>query len=173
MFAKTIFSIIIILSTATIGYVFAYGYVQRLHQLKNLYLSFQLLETEIIYASNPLPIAMKKVGERSHKTIRKIFTDVYDILHSKMGYSIEEVWNTAINNHFKQTSLNMEDKEILLDFGKSLGFADKENQIKNFKLIYLQLEKQQQIAEGLRMKNEKMCKSLGILVGIGIVIVFI
>lgn len=173
MFAKIILSIIIISATATMGYLISYGYVQRLSQLRYLHLSFQLLETEIIYASNPLPIAMKKVGEKSNKTISKIFIDTYNYLHSKMGYSIEQVWNMALNNYFKQTFLNKEDKEILMDFGKNLGFTDKENQIKNFRLIYLQLEKQQKIAEQLRTKNEKMCKSLGLLVGIGIVVVFI
>ncbi|WP_168198274.1 stage III sporulation protein SpoIIIAB [Crassaminicella thermophila] len=173
MFVKTIFSIIIIVATAAIGYIFSYGYVQRLQQLKNLYLSFQLLETEIIYSSNPLPIAMERVGKKSNKYICNIFNDTYKILNSKIGYSIEEAWNKAINDNLMKTSLNNEDKEILIDFGKNLGFTDKENQIKNFQLVYLQLQKQQKIAEQLKMKNEKMCKSLGVLIGIAIVIVLI
>ena len=66
-----------------------------------------------------------------------------------------------------------EDGEILKDFGKNLGSTDKENQLKNFKLIYLQLEKQQKDAENLKNKNAKMYKSLGALVGITIVILLI
>ncbi|QXM06014.1 stage III sporulation protein SpoIIIAB [Crassaminicella indica] len=173
MFAKIIFSSVIIISTAAIGYILSYQYVQRLQQLKNLYLSFQLLETEIIYASNPLPTAMERVAIKSNKSINKIFTDTYKILSSKMGYSIEEAWNTAIYRNIKNMSLDKEDQDILIDFGKNLGCTDKENQLKNFQLIYLQLEKQQQLAEELKMKNGKLCKSLGILIGLSIVIIFI
>ncbi|QZY56967.1 stage III sporulation protein SpoIIIAB [Crassaminicella profunda] len=173
MFAKIIFSNLIIICTATIGYIFSYQYTQRLYQLKNLYLSFQLLETEILYASNALPIAMKRVGKKSSKKISTIFTDTYKILYSKMGYSIEEAWSKAIDQNIKNLSLNKEDQEILIDFGKNLGFTDKENQLKNFQLIYLRLKKQQEHAEQLKIKNGKLCKSLGILIGLAIVIVFI
>lgn len=173
VFVKLILSLIIILSTASIGYILAYRYVQRIQQLKNLYVSFQLLETEVIYASNSLPIAMGRVGEKSHPSIRKIFIDTYKMLYEKVGYSAEEAWSRAVNEHFIYTALNDEDKEILMDFGKNLGCTDKENQVKNFHLIYLQLKKQQQSAEGLRIKNEKMCKSLGVLIGIAIVVIFI
>ncbi|WZL71450.1 stage III sporulation protein SpoIIIAB [Clostridiaceae bacterium 35-E11] len=173
MLVKLILASIIILSTASIGYILAYRYVQRIYQLKNLYVSFQLLETEIIYASNALPIAMLRVAEKSHKSISEFFIETYKILSSKAGYSAEEAWNKAINNHFINTALTNEDKETLMDFGKNLGCTDKENQAKNFHLIYLQLKKQQEIAEGLRIKNEKMCKSLGVLIGIAIVVIFI
>jgi stage III sporulation protein AB len=173
LFAKIIFSSLIILCTAAIGYIFSYEYTERLYQLKNLYLSFQLLETEILYASNPLPIAMQRVGSKSGKKINEIFTDTYKILYSKRGYSIEEAWHKAIAQNIKNISLNKEDEEILIDFGKNLGFTDKENQIKNFQLIYLQLKKQQDHAEHLKMKNGKLCKSLGVLIGLAIVIVFI
>ena len=173
MFAKLILSIIIITSAGIIGYVLAYRYVQRLQQLKNLYLSFQLLETEILYSSNSLPIALQKVGIKSNKSVRDFFLDTYKILDSRMGCSIEEAWTKAIEDNITGTSLNREDKEILLDFGNNLGRTDKEHQVKNFNYIYLQLKKNQENAEIQRLKNEKMFKNLGILIGIAIVIVFI
>lgn len=173
MFAKIVLSMIIIISSASIGYVLAYRYVQRLQDLKNLYLSFQLLETEVLYSSNPLPTAMLRVSLKSNKTIGKIFMDTYELLNSRTGYGIEDAWQRAVDDNISHTSLLSEDREILMDFVKNLGATDKENQIKNFHLVYLQLKKQQEIAEGLKIKNEKMCKSLGVIIGIAIVIVFI
>lgn len=173
LLVKGMVSIIIIISTGSIGYILAYRHIQRLQQLKNLYLAFQLLETEILYASTPLPAAMKKVGEKANKSISSFFTDTSRILNSKMGFSIEEAWTKAIENNFKFTALVWEDKEVVIDFGNNLGCTDRENQGKNFQLAYLQLKKQQEAAEYLRMKNEKMYKSLGILIGIAIVIIFI
>lgn len=173
MFAKMIISIVIVFSAGAIGYIHAYRYKQRLKQLKDLYLSFQLLETEVFYSIRSLPMAMKRVGEKSHPSICQLFTDAYKTLHSKGGYSVEEAWENAVNDNYMKTSLTVDDREILKDFGKNLGSTDRENQIKNFHFIYLQLEKQQQIAHSIQIKNEKMCKSLGLLIGIAIVIVCI
>ena len=64
MLAKLILSLIIIISAGIIGYVLAYRYVERNQELKNLYIAFQLLETEIMYSSSSLPIALKRVGDR-------------------------------------------------------------------------------------------------------------
>ncbi len=173
MFVKILGSILIIFSTSIIGYILAHRYTERIQQLKNIYLSFQILETEIIYLSNSLPIAMQRVGNKSNPIVKNIFTDTHQMLSKKAGYSMEEAWNKSIHNNFSNTSLIKEDCEILIDFGKNLGSTDKENQVKNFKFIYLQLEKQQKDAETLKIKNEKMYKSLGALVGIAIVILLI
>lgn len=173
MLAKLILSIIIIASAGIIGYVLAYRYVQRNQQLKNLHIAFQLLETEIMYSSSSLPMALKRVGLKSNSPIGSFFTETYKILDSRLGYGIEEAWSRTVEDTISETSLNHEDKEVLLDFGFNLGSTDKEHQIKNFQFIYLQLKKRQDDAENLRMKNEKMFKNLGILIGIAIVIIFI
>jgi len=166
-------SILIIFSTSFIGYILAFRYTRRIQQLKDLYLSFQLLETEILFLSNSLPIAMKRVGQKSNPIIGEFFMNTYRILSQKTGCSIEEAWNQSLHDNFLNTSLTKDDIEVLTDFGKNLGATDKENQLKNFKFIYLQLEKQQKAAENLKNKNAKMCKSLGALVGITIVILLI
>lgn len=173
MLAKLILSGIIIISSGIIGYILGNRYVQRLRDLKNLYISLQMLETEIMYSSNNLPRALKKVGKKSNITIQNFFLDTYDVLKDKKGLSVEEAWLNAIETNITKTSLNEEDKEILVDFGINLGNTDKENQIKNFQLAYLQLNKRQEHAETLRFKNERMYKKLGVLIGIAIVIVFI
>jgi len=173
LIAKLVLSITIITSAGIIGYVLAYRYVQRLQQLKSIYLSFQLLETEIMYSSNNLPRALEKVGNKSSSSIKNFFLDTYRTLEGRLGLSLEEAWLKAVENNIARTSLDEEDKAILLDFGLNLGCTDRENQVKNFQLIYLQLKKRQDHAEELRLKNERMCKNLGILLGIAIVIVFI
>ncbi len=173
MFVKLILSIIIILSTGIIGYIMAHRYVQRLQELKSLFLSFQLLETEIMYSSNNLPRALEKVGKKSNSSIQNFFLDTYEILKVRSGLSVEEAWLKAIESNISKTALNSEDKDMILDFGFNLGSTDRDNQIKNFQLVYLQLKKRQDNAEAMRFKNEKMCKSLGVLIGLALVIVFI
>ena len=173
MFAKLLLSMVIITSGGIIGYIMAFRYVQRLQQLKNLYISFQLLETEIQYSSNSLPGALYRVGMKSNKFIGDFFLDTQRILDSRTGCSIEEAWAKAIESNISSTSLDQEDQDVLLDFGNNLGCTDREHQLKNFQYIYLQLKKRQEHAEIQRQKNENMFKNLGVLIGIAIVIVFI
>lgn len=173
MLTKLILSFIIIASAGIIGHVLAYRYVERNQQLKNLYIAFQLLETEIMYSSSSLPMALKRVGVKSKSPLGGFFTGTYKILDSRQGFGIEEAWSKAVEEIIFETSLDNEDKDILLDFGLNLGSTDKEHQMKNFQFIYLQLKKRQDDAENLRMKNEKMLKTLSVLIGIAIVIVFI
>ncbi|WP_053957119.1 stage III sporulation protein SpoIIIAB [Inediibacterium massiliense] len=173
MIVKILCSIFIILSSSTIGYLYSLRYFQRLQQLKDLYISFQLLETEITYVATPLATAMQKIGNQSNQPIHQIFKNVHKILSQRMGYSVEEAWYQAIENHFNHTALTEEDREILIDFGKNLGCTDQENQTKNFKWIYLQLQKHQQNADELKNKNGKLCKNMGVLAGLAIVIILI
>jgi stage III sporulation protein AB len=170
---KAILSIIIILSASFIGYILSYKYVQRPRQIKHLFLSLQLLETEILYLLTPLPQALKKVGGKSSMELNRIFTEASELLEKKDGFCIEDAWRQSVEKHYHFTSLTEEDKEALIDFGMSLGTVDRDHQLKNFHFIYGQLKKQQQSAEELRSKNERMYRSLGVLLGVAIVILFL
>ncbi len=173
MLIKVLSSLFILFSSALIGYIYASRYNHRVQQLRHVLHGIQLLETEVLYSSNSLPEAMKRVGERSHSTVAKIFLDTAQCLYSRKGISLEEAWGKAIESQGAYSALQEIDREILIDFGKLLGTSDKENQKKNFHMVILELQKQQRSADEERCKNEKMYRSLGILAGLAIVIVFI
>ena len=58
-------------------------------------------------------------------------------------------------------------------FGKLLGKTDKKGQIGEIEITMEFIEKQIDKAELEKNKNSKLYKSLGILCGLGIVIIFI
>lgn len=68
---------------------------------------------------------------------------------------------------------NKEDKEVLKMFGKLLGKTDKKGQISEIEITNSFIEKQIEKAENEKNKNAKLYKSLGVICGIGIVIIFI
>ncbi|SHI55180.1 stage III sporulation protein AB [Geosporobacter subterraneus DSM 17957] len=173
MVIKVVFSLVILIATSSIGYIYASRYNHRVQQLRHILHGIQLLETEVLYSSNPLPEAMKRAGERSHPSVSGIFLDTAQCLYSRKGLSLSEAWNNAVEKHAAHGPLQDIDQEVLMDFGKQLGTSDKDNQKKNFHMVTLELQKQQLFAEEERSKNEKMCRSLGILAGLAIVIVFI
>ena len=82
-----------------------------------------------------------------------------------------EAWNEAINVTF--TALKQEDIEIIKGLGRMLGKTDINGQISEIELVNEFLETQIKEAEYEKNKNYKMYKTLGIVVGIAIVIILI
>ena len=86
-------------------------------------------------------------------------------------YSAGEALNKAID--ISNTNLTKEDKEVLKGLSNMLGKVDIDGQISEIKLVDSFLNVQLENAEEEYRKNNKMYKTLGIIVGIMIVIVLI
>ena len=85
--------------------------------------------------------------------------------------SAGEAWIQSIEK--TESNLNKEDKEILKKLGKLLGRIDADGQISEIELVSNFLDTQIDIAENERNKNEKMYKTLGGIIGLTLVIIFI
>jgi len=173
MSIKLIGGLIIILSSSLIGTLLANKYIIRTKILKTLRFSFQLLETEIIYGSTPLPYAFNNISLKIDKPWNTFFQEVSENLLMRKYFTMEEAWNSAMNNHLELSFLNKADIELIKNFGKVIGKSDTEDQKKHFLLMYAQLSRLEEEAETERKRNEKMYKSLGLLLGIAIYIILI
>lgn len=173
MIFKIIICLIIILSTSSLGYLISLRYSLRIQQINYFLSSLKVLETEIIYYSTPLPLALKKISLRSHKSISDIFNHAGEILSSKEGFKIEEAWKKAVDKNKRFTSFTKEDIDVICDFGKELGLGSKETQKNHFKFITTLLKEQKNKAISEKNTNGSMFNKLGVLIGIGIVIIFI
>jgi len=164
---------ILLFSSSVVGYLFSLRYSLRVKQISYLQNSLKGLETEILYYSTPLPMAMQKTACRCNKSISGIFDETFRLLNSRNGYSIEEAWKSAVLKQINNTSLTKEDAEIIIGFGKDLGVGDKEVQKSHFRFINILLDEQKNKAVYEQNKNGKMCNRLGILLGLAIVIILI
>ncbi|MFZ5966259.1 MAG: stage III sporulation protein AB [Bacillota bacterium] len=173
MMIKFLVSLVIILSSTAIGMLLSHRYTLRVKCLKSLHHAMQMLEVETLYASKPLPVAMKTIAERSYPSISVIFHKMHTLLLGRMGITVSEAWYQSVDQYAVDLPLNKEDIDVLKEFGKMLGTTDREYQEKNFHHLYFLLKKQEEDAVSQKCKNEKLYKSLGILTGIGIVIVLI
>ena len=104
-----------------------------------------------------------------YKGEKNIFLDSINLLNNEEGLSL--AWEDAINKC--DNCINEEDKEILKMLGKTLGKTDKDGQISEIELVSNFLNKQISMAEEVRVKNEKLYKTLGITIGLTIVIILI
>lgn len=170
MLLKLLGSLIIVITSSWIGFIIAGYYRERPKQLRDFQSALQMLQTEIIYGSTPIPEALSRIAKKTNMPVSTFFQNVKEILYNYRGYTVDEAWEIALKNLHRESSLNKTDKEILSVLGNYLGISDKQDQIKHLKLTSSYLKKQEENAEEERKKNEKMWKYLGVLTGLMIIL---
>jgi len=170
MIIKFLGAIVLIAATSFIGFSLASDCSKRPRALRELQALLQMLENEISYLSNLLSDAFNRIYEGSNSETAILFSEAAKNLGTN-GVTADVAWEKAIEENYAKLSLNKEDKAILVTFGKMLGNSELEGQINNIRLITSQLKLQELKAEEMRLKNEKMYKSLGVLSGLTITII--
>lgn len=155
------------------GFLIANKYKQRPLELRNLRSMLNLLETEIIYASTPLPLALDKVAKHASNNISQLFSKARDYLINSNGITAGEAWQKAINDTLPTSYLLEEDVGILMSFGTGLGCSDKEEQLKNIQLTKELIKQQELKAEGSRAQHERLWRTMGFLAGVAIVLLIL
>lgn len=158
-------ALIVIFALGGAGILTAKNYQQHPQQIKSIRIAFRMLETEIAYAATPLPEALAKISGYFSLPVALLFSCTREALLSGEGLTATEAWGVALTAFAPQASLKDEDLEILQHFGSGLGNSDREEQVKNLKLVQEQLKVQEQKAETEREKNEKLWRTLGFLMG--------
>ena len=170
MWMKMLGSSMIIAATSWIGFQIAHQYQQRPLQLREIQSSFQMLETEISYGLTPLPRALERVAKLHQGIVGDLFAQTRANLAASPGITVRDAWSEAIQKLSNRLALKSSDREILINFGSTLGISDRTDQVKHLKLAMAQLANAEIKAWDDKEKNERMYKSLGLLGGLAIVI---
>jgi len=170
MMLKIIGSVLVIGASTFLGLIFSKNCAKRPYELRTLGIMLQALENELVYLSNVLSDAFKKISKLSDDAVSEIFRDAARRLEESPGTGAADAWKKAIKANIKNTSLDKEDEEVLLSFGKMLGSTDIEGQVKNIRLTLEHLKMQELKAEEKRKSNVPLYRNLGLLLGIAIVL---
>ena len=167
-FLKVLNMISIICICSYIGIDKAKNFSTRVVKLRNLKSSFNIFKTKLEFTYEPIKEIFTEISEIVYKNKNNMFKSYVD--NMKNG-KFEDAWNLAVaENSF---SLSKEDIKIISNFGNLLGKTDLKGQINEIQLANNFLDKQIIEAEEIRKKNDKLYKSLGIIIGITIVIVLV
>lgn len=170
---KLIFYSLILITSTSLGILYGGKYKNRATNLIYLEQCIRFLQSEILYNSTPLPDALFEVSRKGDVGISEVFEIISkDLLKGKSG----DVYHSfiAVKDILKDKYyLLKEDIEIFLSLGKVIGRTNKTDQEKSFSFIIDQLKILQNEANNEKIKYEKMYSSLGVLVGIGIIIILI
>lgn len=150
------------------GNMWAKKYVNREKELKELKIAINILESKIKFTYEPLKDIFFQISKTLKTNVKVIFAQASKYIESGKTY---DIWNKSINEAEKILNLNVEDIDILKDMGKMLGKTDIEGQISQIKITSNFLDKQIEKAEEEKRKNEKLCKTLGTITGLIIIII--
>lgn len=168
IFVKIVILILVFGSSFSIGKLIAGKYINRVKELKEMKSALNIFETKIKFTYESVPEIFEQIGNQMEGNIGSIFKES----SKKMkDVSAGEAWIQSIEK--TESNLSKEDKEILKKLGKLLGRTDADGQISEIELVSNFLDTQIDIAENERSKNEKMYKTLGGIIGLTLVIIFI
>lgn len=166
---KWIGAIIFICMTTFLGFDFSKRLNERTKQIRTLIQSLQLFEAEMSYSS----FTLREIFLNISKKIDGPLSDFYKKLSERLNDYVDDfitIWDEELIECMKNTSLKDNEKEILQQFGRNIGQHTFIQQQKHIKLTIHYLQLQLEEAETQRQRYGTMTKSLGVLIGLFIVI---
>ena len=165
---KTILLFAIFSLSTGIGILISKMYENRVKELRQFKNILNIIKTKIKFTYEPLAEIFNQLSQEKSIKIEEIFENMtYKLAFENVKYS----WMDAIQE--ADISITQEDKDILKELGKVLGQTDADSQVNEIEVTESFLNMQIEKAEEARKKNQKMYKTLGVVVGLVFVIILI
>ena len=159
--------LILILATM-IGRFLSKKYVYRLEELEDIKNALNILKSKIKFTYEPLKEIFRQISQDKSNKIEEIFEN----MTYKLSFEdVKTSWRDSIQE--ADISITQEDKDVLKELGKILGQTDADSQVSEIEVTETFLDMQIEKAEENRKKNQKIYKTLGVLVGLFFVIILI
>lgn len=168
LFLRIVIYSAIFLTCSIIGVLKSRKYVYRVNELREFKNALNMFKAKINFTYEPIPEIFEQISESSTPSIGGVFKKASYNMNFK---SAGEAWNTAVETDI--LNINAEDRNILKNLGRLLGKTDLKGQVNQIDLTSSFLDNQIRKAELEREKNEKMYRTLGMILGLGIVIILI
>ena len=165
---KYIILIMLLFCSSYIGILISKKYQSRVSELKEMKSFLTIFSTKIKLTYEPIPKIFEELGSKENSNISYIFKTASEKMRDLPA---GEAWIKSLEN--QNTNLKKEDIEVLKKLSNLLGKVDLEGQVSEIELVDSFLDKQIEAAEEESKKNQKMYKTLGVTVGLAMVIVLI
>ncbi len=140
---------------------------ERVEFLRALLSGLLTAKAEIEFGRYEIGYIFKRINMNNDKGIFKICSG----LIKEKG--IKAAWETAVNNVCDEGFLKGNDKNVIIQLGKSLGMSDVEGQKNNIDMVVAELKKSISVAEEEDMRLGKVYKGCSVLLGVFIMIILI
>ena len=169
--AKITISILIILLSAYIGNIKASKLKNREYILRDMVTFLELVKNEISYMLSYLPNAYESSRQKLNTTLKDAIGNiVVDMLNTDSTYLISKSISENIGNINELTEY---DKNVIISTLNNMGRSDIDSQVNIIKNSISILENQIKEANEIKLNNSKMYKTIGVIAGIMVVVIFI
>lgn len=170
---KILFLLAIFALSTMIGIIIAKRYSNRVIELQELITSLEILEGRINYTYDTIPEIFDFIARHLKTNVKNLFEYSAEKLSINKNFSAGEIFNSTIEEEKILLDLTENDIDILKGLSVSLGQVDLENQVKNIRMILRSLTNQLEEAKESKEKNFKLCRNMGAIVGVVLMIVLI
>lgn len=170
---KTLGALLVMLSCSGIGLYFSSQVRGRVADLKSMKKSITILRGDIKYGNTSLPEAIGALARRNADNFKEFYQGIERELIDSSGISFTSIWDKGIHTYLKNTYMNQQDMEQLHHLGDTLGYLDKEMQLKTIDFYIEQLDHELQEAIATMKEKTKLYNMLGVLSGLFLTVVLI
>ncbi len=162
-----------IASSTGIGFSYSFRLGRRLEQLRQLQRMALFLKGEISYGNAALPEALASIGRKLEEPVASFLNQAASRLRGYPDKSFRQVFQEEIQENLKQSALSAKDKEALMQMGAFLGYLDKDMQLRNLELYLQELDREIQAAVECAPGKQRLYRSLGVMGGLFLVLLFL
>lgn len=132
-----------------------------------------MLRSQIDYAKAPLQEAMQHIAQRLERpSCAGIFGMMAELLLHERNSQVVHMWQAAVEHYAAKLYLIDEDIESLAGLGAGLGDVS-EVQLANINMVVAYIDEKLESLTDSRDSKKRLYRSLGVLCGALIVIIFI
>ncbi len=168
---KGILCAVIILSCGMLGIFKSQTYSQRVRELNDLREMIMMLQTEISYMKDPLPVIFQRIGNTKDNVAMDILSSCSVFMKDKQD--MQRCWTSAVDMAVMNSSLTPHDKSIIYDMGIQLGRSNVKGQQDLLDMVDEKLLIQLREAEEHKRSKGKMYAGMGFSVGIVVAVIFL
>jgi len=167
---KLIGAILVLVSAYAIGSLLALQVKEQEKWLKDIKTALFLLMGELEYRQMPLPDALAIIGKRHGGRLSSFFMSLSEELRKKEGFSLQELWKKSAVKALKDCPLKAEQKEEFEDLGLYFMEADKDTRRSSLEFYLNRLEEDIVSLRDTGADKAYLCRTLGMLGGIFLLI---
>jgi len=154
--------------SALIGITISKKYGTRVKELKEIQRALHIFEEKIKFTYEPIPDVFEDIAKKCTKNIGDIFNESAQLMNVM---SAGEAWEVSLEK--ANTKLTKDDMDVLKGMAKMLGRTDLDGQVSEIRLTEKFIDTKIDEAEIEKKKNEKLYKTLGVTIGLTVVIVLV
>lgn len=166
-------SVLVMIASSGIGFLYASEIKKRKYVLEELHNLLKLLLGDIRYMRASLCEAIGNAKRRHHGSFAGFLEEISELMSDSPGVALQDIWKQAVVKGLGNVSLNQEDKQRMIVFGGGISSPERDTVIACFEQYIEETEVKIKEVHNMAASKVKLYRSMGVLTGIFIVILFV